>query len=61
MKIQNKIKIGTILVDDENLVYEVVDVFSNSCVCAPIPNKANLSCDVMTYEAIEKEGWKIYK
>ena len=57
---KNKIKIGTILVDDEKLVYEVVGVFPYFCVVQPIPNQSNFSCDVMTYISMENEGWKIY-
>lgn len=58
---KGKIKIGDLLIDDVDLVYEVVEVFKNSVALQPVPNKAELACDIMTYTSMENEGWKIYR
>lgn len=59
--LKGKIKVGHILVDDVEHAYRVLEVFTNSIVVSPIKNLGNLSCEIMSYESIENEGWIIAK
>ncbi len=59
MKLKGKIKVGHILIDDVEAVYKVLEVFTNSVVVAPIRNHHDLACEIMSYEAMENEGWII--
>lgn len=59
MKLKGKIKVGHILIDDVECVYKVLEVFTNSVVVSPIRNTENLACEIMSYEAMENEGWII--
>lgn len=56
---KEKIKVGTILQDKANYQYEVIEKLKNSVVIADFPNFVNMSCIIMTYYAMEQEGWKI--
>lgn len=56
---KDKIKVGRTVLDDMNLLYRVVEVFKLSCVLEPLPNDASLSCEIMTFEAMEREGWSV--
>lgn len=56
---KNKIKIGQILIDDVKIPYKVVEVFKNSAVVSTLDNKGNYSCEIMEFEAMEREGWYI--
>lgn len=52
-------KIGDILIDDCDLIYRVIEVFKNSAVVEPFPNKQNLSTEIMSFESMKNEGWKV--
>ena len=51
--------IGAILMCDAGLTYAVIDTFTNSCVVEPIDNDGCFACEVMSFKAMEQEGWKI--
>ncbi len=51
--------IGAILMCDAGLTYAVIDTFRNSCVVEPIDNEGCFACEVMSFKAMELEGWKI--
>lgn len=51
--------IGAILICDAGLTYAVIDTFTNSCVVEPIHNEGCFASEVMSFKAMEKEGWKI--
>ena len=55
--LKGKIKEGSILIDDCRLLYKVIGVEKNYVVVEPIDNDSNLSCEIMTYQAMENEGW----
>ena len=61
MKLKGKIKEGHRLIDDVGCIYLVLEVFNNSVVVAPIQNWQNLSCEIMSYTAMENEEWQICK
>lgn len=56
---KEKIKIGGLLIDDVNILYRVLEVFKNSAIVEPFPNKGDFSAEVMSFEAMEHEGWKV--
>ena len=59
---KNKLKEGMFLIDDVNITYMCVEVFKNSAVVqnlSHIPN--DFACEIMTFKAMENEGWKILK
>lgn len=59
---KKQIKIGTILYDDTKLLYKVIDVFPNSCVVENIHDMSgNYSCEIISFRAIESEGWVVVK
>ena len=60
-KLKGKIQEGNTLTDDVGQIYLVLEVFNNSIVVAPIKNWQNLSCEIMSYNAMENEGWTINK
>lgn len=51
--------IGAILMCDAGLTYAVIDTFTNSCVVEPIDNEGCFASEVMSFKAMELEGWKI--
>ena len=57
--LNGKIKIGHILIDDVEQVYKVLEVLNNCVIVSPIRNTENLSCEIMSYEAMDNEGWII--
>lgn len=48
---------GELLIDEIGLVYKLLEVASNYVVAEPYPNPQCLGCDVMSYAAMEEEGW----
>lgn len=58
--LRDKIQVGNILIDDINEKYLVIEVFSNSVAVSPLDNWKNLSCEIMSYTAMDNEGWAIY-
>ena len=54
-----KLKEGMILIDDVDITYKVIEVFKNSCVVCPLKNSGNLACEIMTFDAMDEEGWII--
>jgi len=55
-----KLKEGQILIDDCGLAYEVVEVFKKSAVVSSLKDASeNYSCEIMTFKAMENEGWYI--
>lgn len=59
MKLQGKVKVGHILIDDVEIVYKVLEVFKNCIIVSPIRNTRDFACEVMSFEAMENEGWII--
>lgn len=57
--LKGKIKCGQILIDDVKQLYKVIGVEKNYVVLAPLDNERNFSCEIMTYESMENEGWYI--
>lgn len=56
------IKAGMYLIDDVGITYKVIDVFPNSAVVSTIRDiQGNISCEIMTYEAMEHEKWCLLK
>lgn len=55
---KKNLKVGMVLMDDVRQLYEVVELFANSCVVAPYPNESDFACEIMTYKAMTNEGWK---
>lgn len=53
------IKVGTVLVDDVRQLYEVIEKMTNCVILAPYPNEGDFACEIMTYSAMESEGWKV--
>lgn len=61
-KLKGNLKENDVLLDDLGLFYKVVGVSSMYAVLEELPNPKNFSCDVMTYDALEREGWtKVHK
>ena len=59
---KNKLKVGMFLLDDVNLTYQVIEVFTNSAVVLSLPDRdADMHCEIMTFEAMENEKWRILK
>lgn len=59
---KGKLKEGMFLIDDVGITYEVIEVFKNSAVVIPTRAIAgDLSCEVMTFKAMENEKWQILK
>lgn len=56
---KENVKVGTILIDDCKHLYEVVEVFKNTCVVCSYPNDGDFASEIMTYRAMENEGWKV--
>ena len=56
---ETKYFIGAILMCDAGLTYAVIDTFTNSCVVEPIDNEGCFASEVMSFKAMESEGWKI--
>lgn len=57
INLKSSLKVNDILVDDMGLVYRVLEVFKLCVVAEPFPNKDQLGGDVMSYKAMEEEGW----
>lgn len=53
------LKLGIVLVDDVGQLYQVVELFTNSCVVVQYPNESDFAAEIMTYKAMTNEGWKI--
>lgn len=51
--------IGAILMCDAGLTYAIIDTFKNSCVVEPIDNEGCFASEIMSFRAMEQEGWKI--
>jgi len=50
------------LIDDCNLTYKVIEVFKNSAVVQAVSKiEGNFSLEIMTFQSMENEGWKILK
>lgn len=59
---KNKLKSGMYLIDDCNLTYKVIEVFTNSAIVLAVSKiEGNFACEIMTFEAMENENWKILK
>jgi hypothetical protein len=50
---------GAIVMCDANLTYVVIDTFKNSCVVEPIENNGCFASEIMSFKAMEEEGWKV--
>lgn len=59
--LNGKLKEGYVLVDDMGESYLVLEVFKNSVVVSPLENWQNLSCEIMSYTAMNNEGWVAIK
>ena len=57
MNFKEILKEKHIMIDDEGLIYEVVEVMNNSAVVVPIGNPSEFSCEIMTFDSMNKEGW----
>lgn len=57
--LKEQIKVGVILVDDCELLYQVVEKLPNCCIVQNFPNKGDMGCEVMTYRAMENEQWTV--
>ena len=58
-KLKGKLKVNTILIDDKDLAYKVIVVFPTCVILEELKNDQSCCCEIMTYEAMEKEGWFI--
>ena len=56
-----KYKAGMYLIDDTNLVYKIIEVFSNSVATQPIDNCPDQSCEIIPFTVIENEKWQLLK
>lgn len=56
---KGKLKIGIVLVDDVGQLYQVAELFKNTCVVVQYPNESDFAAEIMTYKSMEHEGWKI--
>lgn len=57
---KNKIKVGQILIDDCEIPYKVIDVLPNCAIISALKDiKGDIGCEIMTYKAMENEGWYI--
>jgi len=56
---KTKYFIGAILMCDAGCTYAVIDTFTNSCVVEPIDNEGCFASEIMSFKAMETEGWKI--
>jgi len=58
---KKKIKVGSVLVDDCNLVYIVIDKLTNSIVTQSVGKGVpkDVGCEIITYQCIEREGWEM--
>lgn len=54
-----KLKIGQVLVDDVRQLYQIAELWNNTCALVPYPNEGDFACEIMTYKGMENEGWKI--
>jgi hypothetical protein len=54
-----KYKVGMYLIDDTDLVYKIIEVFSNSVATQPIDRCPNQSCEIITFTVIENEKWQL--
>lgn len=60
--LKQQIKVGTILYDDTQILYEVVDIMTNTCVVEVIHDRTkNYSCELITFRAMESEKWVVVK
>lgn len=57
----SQIEVGDYLIDDVDAAYKVLEVFSNSIIVSPVNNIQNLSCEIMSFESMENEGWTVLK
>lgn len=53
------LKTGHILIDDCQLAYRVLEVLSNTAIVEPIKNNQAIACEVMSFAAMNAEGWII--
>lgn len=59
---KNKLKEGMYLIDDCRITYKVIEVFKNSAVVEALDRReADLSLEIMTFQAMENEKWQILK
>lgn len=56
---KEKLKIGCVLIDDVKQLYQVAELFKNTCIVVPYPNESDFACEIMTYQAMEHEGWSV--
>jgi hypothetical protein len=56
---KEKIKVGTVLIDDVRQLYEVAELWKNTCAVISYPNDGDFACEIMTYKGMENEGWQI--
>lgn len=59
---KGKLMEGMFLIDDVEITYKVIKVFTNSAIVLPLRNINNdIGCEIMTFQAMENEGWQILK
>lgn len=54
-----KPSVGEIYVDDVQQLYKVLDVFTNSCIVEPVVNKEFFASEIMSFEAMRGENWRL--
>lgn len=59
---KNKLKAGMFLIDDVQITYKCIEVFTNSAVVQNLSHiPQDMACEIMTFAAMENEGWQILK
>lgn len=56
---KKKIKVGSILIDDCKLLYEVIEKLENCIIVVEMGRTENLAGSIITYSCIENEDWKL--
>lgn len=58
MRKPEKLKIGDTLIDDCDLYYKVIEIFTHSIAVQPMGGE-DLACEIITYECLHNEQWKM--
>lgn len=56
---RKNIKVGSILIDDCKLLYEVIEKLDNCVIVVEMGRTENFAGSIITYSCIEEEDWKI--
>lgn len=54
-----ELKCGMRLIDDVGYIYKVLSLLGNCAVVEPFPNPQCMACEIMSFKAMDKEGWEI--